>query len=181
MTPLAATNSESTNVLAKLLPLYGEVPPTFWEQRGALVVVAGLVVLALSAFIIWRLLCPKSKVILPPAVQARTALEVLRQIPEDGATLSHISQILRSYFIAAFQLPRGELTTAEFSRAISGHEQIGAELVASVVGFLGRCDEQKFSPTKIVASSGAVDQALALIAQGEARRAPTGLGDSPRA
>ena len=180
--PLAAqTNSESTNTLAKLLPPYDELPPTFWEQHGAMVVIAGLAVLALITVIVWRRLRPKSPVILPPEVQARTALEMLRQRPEDGACLSHISQILRNYFIAAFQLPPAELTTAEFSRAISGHAQIGAELAGHVTSFLVRCDEQKFSPAKTLAVSGAVEQALALIAQAEARRAPTEHSESPRA
>lgn len=181
-TPLfAQTNSEPTNGLPKLLPPYGELPPTFWEQSGAMVVTAGLAVLALIAFVIWGLLGPKSKVILPPEVQARTALETLRQRPEDGACLSHISQILRSYFIAAFQLTPGELTTAEFSRAISGHHQIGAELAAGVTGFLGRCDEQKFSSAHFTATTGAVAQALDLISRAEARRVPAEPSDPSRA
>ena len=49
--------------------------------------------------------------------------------PEDGALLSQVSQILRHYVVAAFDLPPGELTTAEFCRAIAGHARIGPELV----------------------------------------------------
>jgi hypothetical protein len=180
-TLFAQANFESTNAPAKLLPPYDELPASFWEQHGAAVVIVGMAALALIAFIIWRRLRPKSPVILPPEVQARTALEALRQRPEDGACLSRISQILRRYFIAAFHLPPDELTTAEFSRAISGHAQVGVELAATVTGFLGRCDEQKFSPAKPAAPLGAVDQALALIAQAEARRAPTESSGSPRA
>ena len=180
-TSFAQANSESTNALAKLVPPYEELPPSFLEQHGAVVIISGLVVCALVTLIIWRRLRPKPPVALPPEVQARTALETLRQRPEDGALLSHVSQIVRHYFIAAFQLPPGELTTAEFSRAISGHAQIGAELAANVTGFLGHCDEQKFSPAQSEKSVGAVNQALVLISKAEVRRAPTERTDSARA
>ena len=180
--PLSAqTNSEPTNDLPKLLPPYGELPPTFWEQHGAAMVLVSLVVLILIALIVWWRLRPKPPVILPPEVQARTALEALRQRPEDGACLSHISQILRRYFLAAFQLPPGELTTAEFCQMLSGHAQIGGELSTAVAAFLHRCDEQKFSPGKSSVALGAVEQALALIAQAEARRALAKKPDASRA
>lgn len=170
MTPPAQTNLESANALAKLLPPYGELPAGFWEQHGATVVIVSLVALVLLALIVWRLLRVKPPVILSPEVQARTALAALRQRPDDGARLSNISQIVRRYFLAAFQLPSGELTTAEFSRVIAGHAQIGSELAEAVSSFLRCCDEQKFSSAGVAATFPTVDQALELVAAAETRR-----------
>jgi len=76
---------------------------------------------------------------------------------------------VRNYFIAAFQLPPGEFTTAEFSRAISSHEKIGAELSTAVIDFLRDCDNQKFSPVKTTTPIGAVKRAFELIALGQSR------------
>ncbi|MFO1488938.1 MAG: hypothetical protein U1F65_10710 [Verrucomicrobiota bacterium] len=94
----------------------------------------------------------------------------LRQKPEDGSTLSQISQVLRRYFIAAFQLPAGESTTAEFCRLLSADERFAGGLASAVTEFLQRCDEQKFSPAKSPARLDAAERALAMIDQAEARR-----------
>ena len=64
--------------------------------------------LALVALAVWWLTRPKPPVVVPPEVQARQALEPLRQQAEDGAVLSQVSQILRHYVSAAFALPPGE-------------------------------------------------------------------------
>ena len=167
------TNSEATNALPKLSPPYAELPPTFWEQHGTMLWFVGIGIFLLAGLVVWLCLRPKPKAILPPAVQARNALEGLLNSDENGARLSKVSQILRHYFIAAFQLPPGELTTAEFCRVIASCEQVGGQLAATVSDFLHRCDEQKFSPAKSAAALGAVNQALALIESAEARRAQT--------
>ena len=167
----AASDSETTNALPKLSPPYAELPPTFWEQHGTSLWFAGVGIFLLAGLVVWQCLRPKPKLILPPELQARNALEALRQSNEDGALLSNVSQILRRYFISAFQLSPGELTTAEFCRALANREQVGGELAAVVSDFLRRCDEQKFSPAKSAAALGAVNQALALINNAEARRA----------
>ena len=164
------TNAAATNTLSALLPPYGELPPTFWEQHGTSVVIAGLAMIALAAFGVWLVFRPKPKIIIPPEVQARHALEILRHQPEDGTVLSRVSQVVRNYFIAAFQLAPGELTTAEFSRALSGHEQIGAENARSVSDFLHECDAKKFSASPAVLPLNAAGRALELIACAEACR-----------
>ena len=170
---IGQTNSDATNVLPKLSSPYAELPPTFWEQHGTNLWFVGLGIFLLAGLVVWPCLRPKPKLILPSEVEARNALEALHQSNEDGALLSNVSQILRRYFIAAFQLSPGELTTVEFCRAIAGREQVGGELAAAVSDFLHRCDEQKFSPAKSAASLGAVNHALALIKTAEARRAKT--------
>ena len=94
----AQTNSETTNATLKLLPPYGELPPTFWEQNAPAISFAGLGAVALVAFVLWLIFRTKPKIIIPPEVQAREALQKLRAQPEDGAVLSRISQVVRIYF-----------------------------------------------------------------------------------
>lgn len=168
---LAQTNTGiATNSLG-LLPPYGELPPTFWEQHGTAIIIAGILGLALVAAGLWWWLQPRPVEIPPPEKQAREALERLLQTPEDGAILSDISAILHRYFRDAFGLPAGELTTSEFCRALSSRDQIGPELASAVGGFLRQGDERKFALLKAAEPLGAAARALQLVALGEARRA----------
>jgi hypothetical protein len=165
------TNSETTNMPPTLSPPYDELPPTFFEQHGAVLVFAGLGVIMLAAFGGWLIFRPRPKIIIPPEVQARQALEVLREQPEDGAILSCVSQVLRNYFMTAFKLAPGELTTTEFCRAISDNEGIGAELSNATSDFLHDCDDGKFSTTANSGKLEAAKRALQLVEQAEQRRA----------
>jgi hypothetical protein len=158
------TNSEATNAPLKLLPPYGELPLTFWEQHGTSIVFAGLITIALAAFGCWLIFRPRPKMIIPPEVQARQALEVLREQPEDGLLLSRVSQVLRKYFMVAFQLAPGELTTMEFCAVLASNKQIGAENTKSISDFLHECDKTKFSSSPVVMPLNAADRALKLIA-----------------
>ena len=144
--------------------------PPSGSNYGAWVVILGLLLLALVCGVVWLLTRPKPPVVVPPEVQARQALEPLRHQPEDGALLSRVSQILRHYVAAAFDLPTGELTTMEFCRAIDGHAQIGPDLSAALSTFLRLCDQAKFSPPASVPPLSAVAQALKLIDQAQRRR-----------
>jgi hypothetical protein len=167
----AQTNASDTNALPALLPPYGELPPTFWEQHGVAVSFFGMGIIALAALGIWLIFRPKPTLIIPPEVQACEALENLRQQPEDGAMLSRVSQVVRNYFIAAFQLVPGELTTTEFSREISHSEKVGAELSTAAANFLRDCDDRKFPAVAALAKLDAANQALKLIERAEQRRA----------
>jgi hypothetical protein len=164
------TNSEDTNAPLKLLPPYGELPPTFWEQHGTSIVLAGLIAIVLAALGCWLIFRPKPKIMIPPEVKARESLENLHQQPEDGAVLSRVSQVVRNYFGAAFQLAPGELTTTEFCREISGNEKIGAELSSATADFLRDCDARKFSTAADLTNSDAAKRALNLVEQAEQRR-----------
>jgi hypothetical protein len=168
---LAQTNSEATNAPLKLLPPYDELPPTFWEQNSTVISFAGIGVVALLTFFLWLVFRPKPEIIVPPEIQAREALHKLSSQPEDGAVLSRVSQVLRNYFIAAFQLSPGELTTTEFIREISGNEKIGAELSTAAADFLRDCDNHKFSATAGAGKIDAANRALNLVEQAERRRA----------
>jgi hypothetical protein len=153
------------------LPPYGELPPTFWEQNATAILFAEIGIVALLAFFLWLFFRPKPKIIIPPEIQAREALQNLSSQPEDGALLSRVSQIVRNYFSATFQLSPGELTTTEFCREISGNEKISAELSTSAANFLRECDNHKFSTTAAAGKIDAVNRALNLIEQAEQRRA----------
>jgi len=165
----AATNSP--DAIPPLRPPRAEIAPTFWEQNGLWVAIAGLLLLAVIAAAVWWLRRTRPPVMVLPYLRARQALEPLRQQPEDGAVLSQVSQILRRYVSAAFGLPPGEMTTADFCRAIADQGRLGAELSAKVADFLRRCDERKFAPSAPTAALGAAEQALKLLEQAEARRA----------
>jgi len=164
------TNSLDPDAIPPLRPPHAEIPPTFWDQYSLWVVLGGVLLLALVCVAAWFLTRPKPPVIVPPEVQARQALEPLGQQPENGALLSRVSQILRHYVTAAFSLPPGELTTAEFCRAIAGPGPIGPELSAALGDFLRQCDQRKFSPPPPAPPLSAVAQALKLIEQAQARR-----------
>jgi hypothetical protein len=163
-------NVSGTNATLKLLPPLDELPPTFWEQNATVISFAGLGVVVLLSFFFWRAFRPKPKTIVPPELQARVALENLLQQPEDGAVLSRVSQVVRHYFSAAFQLSPDELTTMEFCREIAGNEKIGAELSTTVAIFLRDCDSHKFSTTAGAEKIDAANRALNLVEQAERRR-----------
>jgi hypothetical protein len=168
----AATNESGIEEeIPPLRPFRPEVAPTVWEQYGVWIVLAGVLLLVVLAGVVWLLTRPKPPVIVAPAVQARHELEPLRQQPENGFVLSRVSQVLRHYVAGAFDLPREELTTAEFCRAITGSERAGPELSVGMSDFLRECDRRKFAPLPPVPPLGAVAQADKLIEQAEARRA----------
>jgi hypothetical protein len=159
----------ATNELSTLVPAYGEMPPTFWEQHETTIIVGSFAMLAVVFLFLRAMLRPKTPVVLPPEVVARQALAKLQRQPEDGKVLSEVSQILRRYISVAFELPAAELTTAEFCTAIGANEKIGVEIAQTISGFLRECDERKFSSSPAVAPLNAVARALELVASAEAR------------
>ena len=164
------TLAQSTNDVPPLLPALPEIPPTIWEQHGVMIVVLIVVAVVLLGAAIWWLLQPKPPGLVPIEIQTRNELELLRLPTEDGKTVSRVSQVLKHYFAVAFELPSGEMTTAEFSRAVAGSEKVGRELATSLSEFLYECDEQKFSPNAEVQTS-VCSRASELVEQGERRRA----------
>ena len=167
--------------IPSLRPPREEIPPTFWEQHGWWwVVVLAVLSLALIGAALWFLRRPKPLPIVPPDVQARRALEPLRQQAENGLVLSRVSQILRHYVAAAFALPPEEMNTTEFCRAIACHQQLGPQLAIDVEDFLRQCDVCKFAPVRDALVSpagkqGAVEYALVLIGRAEARKSAVSL------
>jgi hypothetical protein len=161
------------NDIPPLLPPHGEIPPTFWEQHGGwILLIAGAVLAVL--FTITLLAQKRVRKSPPIEVLIRDELERLRRAPANGRALSQVSRCVRRYFVVAFALPQHELTTAEFIRAARQSNSLGAELTAELGGFLSSCDEAKFSPEPppgALMHAEAATRGLALIEQGEARRA----------
>jgi len=167
---LAATNSSDADEIPPLAPPRPEIPPGFWEQYGLWVGIVGGALLAVAAFLIWRLSRPRPPVLVPIEVLTRETLLGLRERPENGALLSQVSQTLRHYVAGVFSLPADEMTTTEFCQALARHEKIGSSLSSALAQFLRRCDELKFSPAVPKTPMGAAAQALNLVDLAEARR-----------
>jgi hypothetical protein len=161
-----------TNELPTLVPAYGEIPLSIWEQYHTTIITVGLVLFASASFIVWRKLRPIPVNPIPPATVAREALAKLKDQPEDGKILSVTSQIIRHYFITTFQLPPGELTTAEFYAVLAAKEQIPVELGEKVCRFLRECDALKFSTSGSSSPLQAIPRALELIQLVEQYRQP---------
>jgi hypothetical protein len=173
--PVAAFAADIITLPA-LAPAYGELPPTLWERYQSVIIVTGLALLAMAFLILWMVLRPKTQVGLPPEAVARRALAKLSGQPEDGKLLSDVSQILRRYVCAAFELPDNEMTTAEFTARLAANEKIGAELAQMISDFLGICDKDKFSPKTSAPPLNAVARALALLSFAEKRQSAPGPG-----
>lgn len=156
------------NEIPELAPPLPELPPTFWAQHGPTIVVATVLCLAVVILLVWRKLHPRPVVPAKLADRARQALAELRSRPEDSAVLSQVSQILRRYFCEAYALSSGELTTAEFCRALEHCREVEKDLSAPVSDFLRRADELKFSTAKAGCLDGA-EKALEFIARAEAQ------------
>ena len=162
---------DDTNEIPQIRPPHAELPPTFWELHGTVILVAALVFLALAGLVVWRLTRPRPPVVIPPEVQAREALAALPATIFEGERLSQVSRIVRHYIQQAFELPRAELNTTEFCRVVAEHADIGPELAGTLAAFMRESDRRKFSPEPAPADKvNAVTQALALIEQAEARR-----------
>ncbi len=157
-----------SNTVPLLIPAYGEIPPTFWEQNGTIVIIDVIVFLAAAAA--WKIFRPKPALVLPPEKIACEALARLQAQPEDGKLLSEVSRILRRYIGAAFDFSGGEMTTAEFCASISQSKKIGPELAQTISDFLRECDVRKFSPANSAVPVNAVNRALEIIQQIETWR-----------
>lgn len=168
---LAQPVSSPMDDIPPLAPPLQEIPPSFWEQHSTAVLLGVLALLVLVGLAIWWWCRPKPPVLVPPEVRARAELAALGKQPEDGLVISRVSQVLRRYLNAAFNLPPGESTTAELCATLSRSETIGPELAAAVGEFLRASDERKFAPAAGGEPFRAVSRALALVEQAEARRA----------
>lgn len=168
----AATNLISSDDIPPLRPPRPELPPSLWERNGPAIIVLAVALIVLLGIVVWIMTRPKPEALVPPAVRARRELESLTNRPEDGAVLSRVSQELRHYVAAAFGLPPGEITTAEFCRVLIPLDKMGAPVSVPLTDFLRECDRRKFAPNAGGRHPlGAVSRALDFIDACESRLA----------
>lgn len=168
---LGAQTNELADQIPPLHPPHVEIPPTFWDQYGAFVMLGCALAVVIVATIIGLLFRPKKPPILPlPAIQARHELEDLMRMPEEGNVLSQVSQIFRRYMATVLNLPPVEMTTSDFCGAISRDNPLGKDVSADITCFLKECDERKFAPPKPAPALEAVPKAIKLIDTVEERR-----------
>jgi hypothetical protein len=175
---VAATNQSPADEIPALRPPRDLIPATYWEQHSSAIIFLVAAAIIVVCALLWFLLRPKSPARVPPELEARQALEALRRQRETGAVLSRVSQILRSYLAAAFDLPPGEMTTAEFCEVLTTNPRVGTELSSTLTKFLRGSDEQKFSPAPPPATQSAVEYALRLVWLAQTRLQELRKGDS---
>lgn len=167
--PFAAIAAE-TNDLPALVPAYGEIPPTFWQEHKLAIVVGGFLFILAQSLVLWKFLMRLQPKVEPVENLTRAALTDLLNEPEDGKLLSDVSRIVRGYFGKQFQMAGEEATTVEFIAAMARNEKMPLELGEKVSGFLRECDAQKFSPAAGKTELDAVERALDLVNEAEAWR-----------
>jgi hypothetical protein len=123
------------------------VPLPFWQQ--ALIVIAGLLVLALLIWLV-RKFMPRP-VIGPPPTPRSIALRELEKLRiqvramDPYAFSIAVSDVLRSYVGSQFGLRAREQTSPEFRAAISGAKNFDEQDQRLLADFLERADLIKFA------------------------------------
>jgi len=168
--PLVALAAD-TNVLPTLVPPYGEIPLTFWDQHKFAILIGGFFLISLQSLFLWKMFMRLQPKVEPVENLTRAALTSLLNEPEDGKLLSEVSRILRSYFGRQFQMTGEEATTEEFVAALEQNQQLDAGLTTRVATFLRECDARKFSPAAGTSEIDAAERALDLVDEAEKFRA----------
>jgi hypothetical protein len=161
------TNSSGLGAALKLAPADPEMMPSYWESHAVAIIACITLSVLFLALFIWLCLKPKPVNPVPPRVVAYDALVGLLARPENGDCLSRVSQITRHYFIAAFEIPAGEPTTAEFCALLTGNRKLSPDLKFSAANFLKQCDDHKFGTKPDAKPVNAVARALELIGLAE--------------
>ena len=158
-----------------LRPPLDYMPPTFWEEHGALGVAAIVVALGVLALAVWLLRRAKPVAVTPADALARQALEALRPRAEDESVVAAVSLHLRHYVTAAFLASQDELTTEELLTALGRQPQRPADLSAGLAALLRECDTREFAPISPPPPPALAARALDLVARLETLRQPPPL------
>ena len=146
--------------------------PTWWEQQGGQVILAGLLGLAFLALLVWWLRRPSPTVPVAPEAAAKAALEALRGRAEDDALVAAVARHLRRYVQAVLRLSADEWTTDELLQVVRGNAQAGPELAQALGTILRECEARAFAPVAPPAQPALVDRALGVVAKLAAPGAP---------
>jgi hypothetical protein len=169
----AVTNQTNASVTLQLAPPREPLPEPFWRTYGW--AIAGFALLVVAGVLVWARIMrrPKPAFSIPPAIQARRALEALRGSAQSEALASQIANTLRRFLMAEFSVPAHELTTPELSNTIRGHPTISSNIAAATDNVLRRCDAIKFAPHTTAAQTDLLAEALELVDRIDAARANT--------
>ena len=135
------------------------VSPPWWELVPWLWIALGLVVLALTVWLIRRWQASRrrirpsvvaAEVVEAPEIEARKRLVALvaRRLPEVGRTLEHgteLADLLRRYVERRFETPRPGYTTGELVRHLGVRGGVASADVTTLKGILEACDLTKFA------------------------------------
>lgn len=169
--PAAANQTNTPATTLQLAPPREPLPEPFWRSYGWAVVALALLIGA--AVGLWLRIARRTKPTLsiPPAIQARRALEALRGRAPSDALVIDVAGILRQFLVGEFNLPAHELTTTELANAVRGHPTINGETASDVEAFLRRCDAMKFAARGTLAETDLIAEALDLVNRVDAARA----------
>ncbi len=175
--PLSALAYSKTQAVDRakipnLRPPMDLMPPTFWEQHGALVMVATVVTLGALALVIWLFRQAKPAPTTPADVIARQALEALRHRDEDESLVAAVSLHLRHYVTTSCLASGDELTTDELLAALGRWPQMTVDLSTALGALLRECDTREFAPISPPPPPALVARALELVARVESLRQP---------
>ena len=154
--------------IPQLRPPLDIILPTFWEQYGGSAMLAALVLLVGTGLLIWRLCRPKPRMVTPPEVAAKQALESLRGRTEDLELFAALSQNLRRYTQAVLKLPLEAWTPEELLAAIQREARLSPELLGLLKEILRECEARTFAPIPPAGEAALAVRALKFVAKWEA-------------
>lgn len=159
----ATASSPGPNEIPPLRPAKPEIVPGFWEEHSTWLVLAGLVVVGVVILAVRIGLRPKPEIPIPPATEARQALDSLSSTSNHATLLADVSAILRRYFIARFELGREQLTNTELSTSVREHPKIAPDLADRAVALLQDMEQRRFGSAPNTVERTAVQSAVELI------------------
>lgn len=171
---------QAPDEIPPLKPPLEELPATFWEQHGTGVSIAsGFTIAALCGVAVWVLRHRKPAPVIPPDVAALAALAALDGKPETPEVVASTARCLRTYTVAAGELPLHEATTEELLRSLQERPAVPPDWMQDLTGLLRECDTRQFAPVPPPARPGVVKRALDLVKRFELWRHPPPAVPSP--
>lgn len=159
------------DAIPELGPVEGPLPPAFWEQPRVTWVLAGLAVVLVVLWWVWRR--KGAGVAVAPVVAAREALRNQPVSLDDRAVAGAVLQVLRRYLPAALKWPATELTVEEMVLRVQADERVSKAMKGELAGLLQECEQWQFSDVRREPNRRLADRALEVVEQIESAGIPT--------
>lgn len=158
------------DAIPDLRPAEESLPPTFWEQHGQTILLAGLtVVLVLTLLILWRRRKLPAASVSPEQI-ARETLRKLEGAPDNSVLAGLVLHALRQYIPAALVWPPGELTADEIVLRLNSEKKLATELNAEIIILLQQCEQRHFFSGQLKEAGRLAARALAVVKKIEAAK-----------